>query len=83
MIKAYLYSYDGKDYANDKWDYGLLKEIFNKYEIDQVKVTSIPKVDKGFVIVPGPQSLGHEETINKELIEMYPDAYLEYRELSN
>jgi hypothetical protein len=67
MIKAYLYSYDGKDYANDKWDYGLLKEIFDKYEIDQVKVTSIPKVDKGFVIVPGPQSLGHEEAINKEI----------------
>jgi hypothetical protein len=67
MIKAYLYSHDGKDYANDKWDYGLLKEVFDKYEIDQVKVTSIPKVDKGFVIVPGPQSLGHEENINKEI----------------
>jgi len=67
MIKAYLYSHDGKDYANDKWDYGLLKEIFDKYEIDQVKVNSIPKVDRGFVIVPGPQSLGHEETINKEI----------------
>jgi len=67
MIKAYLYSHDGKDYANDKWDYGLLKEVFDKYEIDQVKVTSIPKVDRGFVIVPGPQSFGHEETINKEI----------------
>jgi len=67
MIKAYLYSYDGKDYANDKWDYGLLKEVFDKYEIDQVKVSSIPKVDRGFVIVPGPQSLGHEENINKEI----------------
>jgi hypothetical protein len=67
MIKVYLYSHDGKDYANDKWDYGLLKEVFDKYEIDQVKVTSIPKVDRGFVVVPGPQSLGHEEVINKEI----------------
>ena len=67
LISAYLYSHDGQDYANDKWDYGLLKEVFDKYEIDQVKVISIPKVDRGFVVVPGPQSLGHEEVINKEI----------------
>jgi hypothetical protein len=67
LINAYLYSFNEQDCAADKWDYGLLKEIFNKYEIDQVKVTSIPKQDRGFVVVPGPQNLGHEETVNKEI----------------
>jgi hypothetical protein len=67
LISAYLYSHDGQDYANDKWDYGLLKEVFDKYEVDQIKVTSIPKADRGFVVVPGPQNLGHEEDVNAQI----------------
>jgi len=67
MINAYLYSFDEKDCASDKWDYGLLKEIFDKYNIEQIKVNSLPDVDRAFVVVPGPQNLGHEEDINKEL----------------
>ena len=65
--KCYLYSFNKNDCASDKWDYGLLKEIFDKYEIDQVKVTSIPKTDRGFVVVPGPQNLGYEEDVNKQI----------------
>jgi hypothetical protein len=67
MIKAYLYSHDGKDYANDKWDYGLLKEIFDKYEVDQIKATEIPNGDKAFVVIPGPQTAGNEELLSNEL----------------
>jgi hypothetical protein len=67
LIKTYLYSFDETDCAADKWDYGLLKEIFNKYEIEQTKVTSIPKVDRGFIVIPGPQNVGHEEYINDEI----------------
>jgi hypothetical protein len=67
MIKTYLYSFNEQDCAADKWDYGLLKEIFNKYEVDQIKVTSIPKADRGFVVVPGPQNLGHEEDVNTQI----------------
>jgi len=67
MVKAYLYSFDEKDCASDKWDYGLLKEIFDKYNIEQIKVNSLPDVDRAFVVVPGPQNLGHEEDVNKEL----------------
>jgi len=65
--KCYLYSFDEKDCASDKWDYGLLKEIFDKYNIEQIKVNSLPDVDRAFVVVPGPQNLGHEEDVNKEL----------------
>jgi hypothetical protein len=67
QYKCYLYSFNEEDCAADKWDYGLLKEVFDKYEVDQVKVASIPKVDRGFVVVPGPQNLGHEEDVNKEI----------------
>ena len=38
-IKAYLYSVKEEDCAADKWDYGLIKEIFNKNKIEQIKVT--------------------------------------------
>jgi hypothetical protein len=67
MINAYLYSHDGKDYASDKWDYGLIKEIFDKYEINQIKVTKIPEGEKAFVVIPGPQTAGNEDRLSKEL----------------
>jgi len=65
--KCYLYSFNKEDCAADKWDYGLLKEIFDKYEVDQIRVDSIPKVDRGFIVIPGPQNIGHEENINKQI----------------
>jgi hypothetical protein len=65
--KCYLYSFSKEDCAADKWDYGLLKEVFDRYEVDQIKVDSIPKADRGFVVVPGPQNIGHEEDINTEI----------------
>ncbi len=67
QINAYLYSHDGQDYANDKWDYGLLKEIFDKHGVDQTRVTEIPKADKAFVVIPGPQTAGNEELLSNEL----------------
>ncbi len=67
QYNAYLYSHDGQDYANDKWDYGLLKEIFDKHEVDQIRVTEIPKGDKAFVVIPGPQTAGNEELLSNEL----------------
>ncbi len=67
MIKAYLYSFDAKDCAADKWDYGLLKETFNKLKIEQIKVQSIPESERAFVVIPGPQNVGHEEDINNEI----------------
>ena len=67
QFKCYLYSFDKKDCASDKWDYGLLKEVFDKNNIKQIKVSSIPNEDKAFVVIPGPQNLGHEDHISKEL----------------
>jgi hypothetical protein len=66
-IKTYLYSFNEEDCAADKWDYGLLKEIFDKYNIQQIKVNSLPIEERAFVVIPGPQNIGHEEDISKEL----------------
>lgn len=66
-IKVYLYSVKEKDCASDKWDYGLLKEIFDKNKIEQIKVTSLPECDRAFVVIPGPQNINYESKICKEL----------------
>jgi hypothetical protein len=66
-VKAYLYSVKEEDCAADKWDYGLIKEIFTKNKIEQIKVTELPNVERAFVVIPGPQNLGHEEHISNEL----------------
>lgn len=64
---SYLYSHDGQDYANDKWDYGLIKEIFDKYNIDQVQTTMLPECERAFVVIPGPQVAGNEHRLSEEL----------------
>ena len=66
-IKAYLYSVKEEDCAADKWDYGLIKEIFNKNKIEQIKVTELPSVERAFVVVPGPQNIDYEDKISEEL----------------
>jgi hypothetical protein len=67
QIKAYLYSHDGQDYANDKWDYGLIKEIFDRYGVDQVRATKLPIEERAFVVIPGPQTSGNEVKLSNEL----------------
>lgn len=67
QIKAYLYSHDGQDYANDKWDYGLIKEIFDKYFVDQIRITTLPVEERAFVVIPGPQTAGNEDKLSNEL----------------
>lgn len=66
-IVAFLYSYDGESYSDDKWDYGLLKEIFKKNKVQQIRTTTIAETNRAFVVIPGPQSIGHEKTISDEL----------------
>lgn len=67
MFKAFLYSVKKEDSASHKWDYGLLKEFFTKYNIEQINVTSLPTEDRAFVVIPGPQNIDYEELISDEL----------------
>jgi hypothetical protein len=64
---AYLYSIKQEDCAADKWDYGLLKEFFNKINIKPEKVTSLPDSERAFVVIPGPQNVDYEDQISEEL----------------
>jgi hypothetical protein len=66
-VKAYLYSVKEEDCAADKWDYGLIKEIFTKNKIEQIKVTKLPNVERAFVVIPGPQNIDYEDQISEEL----------------
>jgi hypothetical protein len=66
-IKAYLYSVKQEDCAADKWDYGLLKQFFNKNNIKPDKVTTLPNTDRAFVVIPGPQNVDYEDQISEEL----------------
>jgi hypothetical protein len=66
-VKAYLYSVKEEDCAADKWDYGLIKEIFTKNKIEQIKVTELPNVERAFVVIPGPQNIDYEDQICEEL----------------
>ena len=67
MINAYLYSFKQEDCAADKWDYGLLKQFFNKNNIKPDRVTTLPNTDRAFVVIPGPQNIDYEDQISEEL----------------
>ena len=66
-MKAYIFSTDPLDSANGKWDYGLIKEAFDRNHIEEVVVTTIPKDDRAFVVIPGQGNAGNEKIISKEL----------------
>jgi hypothetical protein len=65
--KAYIYSINPLDAADGKWDYGLLKETFEKNNVEQIVVKKIPKTDRGFVVIPGQGNAGKEYVISNQL----------------
>ena len=67
MITAYIYSIDPLDAADGKWDYGLLKETFEKNNVEQTVVKEIPKAERGFVVIPGQGNAGKEKEISHQL----------------
>lgn len=67
MITAYIYSIDPLDAADGKWDYGLLKETFEKNNVKQLVVKEIPKAKRGFVVIPGQGNAGKEDKISMQL----------------
>jgi glucosamine--fructose-6-phosphate aminotransferase (isomerizing) len=63
LITAYIYSIDPLDAADGKWDYGLLKETFEKNNVKQLVVKEIPKAERGFVVIPGQGNAGKEVAV--------------------
>jgi hypothetical protein len=68
--KAYIFSTNLLDSADGKWDYELLRLSFERNHVDQVVVTSIPKDDRAFVVIPGQGNAENEEQINQELANL-------------
>ena len=67
QTKAYIYSTNPLDSANGKWDYGLLKETFEKHKVEEIVIDNIPQSDRAFVVIPGQGNAGAEEKINQQL----------------
>ena len=67
QTKAYIYSTNPLDSANGKWDYGLLKETFEKHKVKEIVIDNIPQSDRAFVVIPGQGNAGAEEKINQQL----------------
>lgn len=65
--KAFIYSKDPLDSASDKWDYGLLKQTFERNKIEEVVVNVLPETERAFVVISGQGNAGKENEINKEL----------------
>ena len=65
--KAYIYSKDPFDSANGKWDYGLLKQTFERNKIEEIVVETLPQEERAFVVIPGKGNAGKEQDISNEL----------------
>lgn len=70
QYKAYIFSTNPLDSADGKWDYELLRLSFGRNHVEQIVVSSIPKDDRAFVVIPGQGNAGNEEQINKELANL-------------
>ena len=70
QYKAYIFSTNPLDSADGKWDYELLRLSFERNHVEQIVVSSIPKDDRAFVVIPGQGNAGNEEQINKELANL-------------
>jgi hypothetical protein len=66
-IKAYLLGVDGKSFPDHKWDFGFVKEAFDKNKISYEEVTSLPECDKAFVVICGYENKNLTKEINNEL----------------
>ena len=68
--KAFLLSFEGLCFANDKDDFGFVEEAFNKNNIKILKVFSLPKIDRAFVVLSGSDLAGMEKLVSNELLSI-------------
>jgi hypothetical protein len=66
-IKAYLLALDGKSFADHKWDFGFIKEAFDRNGIEYIKTDSLPEVDKAFVVICGFENRRFPTKVSEEL----------------
>jgi hypothetical protein len=66
-VIAYCLSPEGDSFANDKWDFGFLKEAFDRNNVEIIQCNSLPDSDRAFVVAPGYEWSNRERSLNKQL----------------
>lgn len=67
IVIAYSISIKGNGFPDDKWDFGFLKEAFDKKHVEVVRVKHLPECERAFVVAPGFEWHGMEEVLSYEL----------------
>ena len=65
--KAYSITHGEHGFADDKWDFGFIKEAFDKNNVSIEQVRSLPETERAFVIAPGFEWYEYEEKLSEEL----------------
>lgn len=65
-MKAYLYS-PTNIFPDEKSDFGLMRETFEKIKVSPVRVNNLPTEDRAFVIIAGAENFGYEDSLSAEL----------------
>jgi hypothetical protein len=66
-IKAYLLALDGKSFPDHKWDFGFIREAFERNNVEYLEVTELPEVDRAFVVICGYENKRIPTKISDEL----------------
>jgi hypothetical protein len=66
-VRAYLLAVDGKSFPDHKWDFGFVKEAFNKNKIEYLQTATLPECDRAFVVIAGYE---HKNSIREVLQEL-------------
>ena len=67
MTNAYLLAIDGKSFPHHKWDFGFIKESFDKNKIECVEATTLPECDRAFVVIAGFENKNNTKEVLQEL----------------
>lgn len=69
-VTAYLLAVDGKSFPDHKWDFGFIKEAFDKNKIEYLEASTLPECDRAFVVIAGFENRILHHEINIELAKI-------------
>ena len=69
-VTAYLLAVDGKSFPDHKWDFGFVREAFDRNKIKYVEATTLPECDRAFVVIAGFENRAMYHEINIELAKI-------------
>lgn len=66
-LRAYALAVDGKSFPTHKWDFGFVKEAFEKTKVSIEEIDSLPESDRAFVVIAGWENKDLTAEVSKEL----------------